>query len=34
MGAAGRRWVKTVWRWDTLADRLAGLLGGDNDAGN
>ncbi|MDT5173795.1 MAG: phosphatidyl-myo-inositol dimannoside synthase [Mycobacterium sp.] len=29
MGAAGREWVKTVWRWDTLAHRLAGLLGGD-----
>jgi len=32
MGAAGREWVQTVWRWDTLADRLAGLLRGD-DAG-
>lgn len=26
MGAAGRDWVTTHWRWDTLADRLAGLL--------
>jgi phosphatidylinositol alpha-1,6-mannosyltransferase len=28
MGAAGRRWVTSQWRWDTLAARLAGLLGG------
>ncbi len=28
MGAAGRDWVMTHWRWDTLAARLAGLLGG------
>jgi phosphatidylinositol alpha-1,6-mannosyltransferase len=26
MGAAGRDWVATHWRWDTLAARLAGLL--------
>jgi phosphatidyl-myo-inositol dimannoside synthase len=26
MGAAGRRWVTSQWRWDTLAARLAGLL--------
>ncbi len=28
MGAAGRRWVTAQWRWDTLAERLAGLLRG------
>jgi phosphatidylinositol alpha-1,6-mannosyltransferase len=28
MGAAGRDWVMTQWRWDTLAARLAGLLDG------
>ncbi len=28
MGAAGRQWVKTQWRWDTLAARLADLLRG------
>lgn len=27
MGAAGRDWVTAQWRWDTLATRLAGLLG-------
>lgn len=27
MGAAGRDWVTAHWRWETLADRLAGLLG-------
>ncbi|MBY0388156.1 MAG: GDP-mannose-dependent alpha-(1-6)-phosphatidylinositol monomannoside mannosyltransferase [Mycobacterium pseudokansasii] len=27
MGAAGREWVTANWRWDTLAIRLAGLLG-------
>jgi phosphatidyl-myo-inositol dimannoside synthase len=27
MGAAGRRWTEQAWRWDTMADRLAGLLG-------
>jgi phosphatidylinositol alpha-1,6-mannosyltransferase len=27
MGAAGREWVTAQWRWDTLAARLAGLLG-------
>jgi phosphatidylinositol alpha-1,6-mannosyltransferase len=32
MGAAGRDWVTSQWRWDTLAARLANLLGGD-DAG-
>jgi phosphatidyl-myo-inositol dimannoside synthase len=26
MGAAGREWVTTQWRWDTLAGRLAELL--------
>ncbi|MFC5906433.1 glycosyltransferase family 4 protein [Streptacidiphilus monticola] len=26
MGAAGRAWVDSTWRWDLLADRLAGLL--------
>ncbi len=26
MGAAGRRWVTSQWRWDTLAARLADLL--------
>ena len=26
MGAAGRRWTEQSWRWDTMADRLAGLL--------
>ncbi len=26
MGAAGREWVRTQWRWDVLAARLAGLL--------
>jgi phosphatidyl-myo-inositol dimannoside synthase len=32
MGAAGREWVTSQWRWDTLAARLADLLRGD-DAG-
>jgi len=27
MGAAGREWVTTQWRWDTLAGRLSDLLG-------
>ncbi|ORA08181.1 alpha-(1-2)-phosphatidylinositol mannosyltransferase [Mycobacterium asiaticum DSM 44297] len=27
MGAAGRDWVRKEWRWDTLAARLADLLG-------
>jgi phosphatidylinositol alpha-1,6-mannosyltransferase len=27
MGAAGRDWVRTQWRWDLLAERLEGLLG-------
>lgn len=27
MGAAGREWVTSQWRWDTLAARLSGLLG-------
>jgi phosphatidylinositol alpha-1,6-mannosyltransferase len=26
MGAAGRRWTEQSWQWDTMADRLAGLL--------
>lgn len=29
MGAAGREWVQAQWRWDTLTERLAGLLSGD-----
>ncbi len=28
MGAAGRRWVTSDWRWDTLAARLGDLLRG------
>ncbi|MDC8985005.1 GDP-mannose-dependent alpha-(1-6)-phosphatidylinositol monomannoside mannosyltransferase [Mycobacterium marinum] len=32
MGDAGRQWVTSQWRWDTLAARLAELLRGD-DAG-
>ncbi len=28
MGAAGRDWVLTNWRWDVLAARLGGLLAG------
>jgi phosphatidylinositol alpha-1,6-mannosyltransferase len=28
MGAAGRAWVTSQWRWDTLAARLADLLRG------
>jgi len=32
MGAAGRDWAASHWRWDTLAARLAELLRGD-DAG-
>lgn len=28
MGAAGRDWVTTDWRWETLAARLADLLRG------
>jgi phosphatidyl-myo-inositol dimannoside synthase len=27
MGAAGREWVTSQWRWDTLAARLSELLG-------
>lgn len=26
MGTAGRRWTEQSWQWDTMADRLAGLL--------
>ncbi len=26
MGAAGRTWVEREWRWDTLAERLRGML--------
>jgi phosphatidylinositol alpha-1,6-mannosyltransferase len=26
MGAAGRAWVESEWRWDTKAARLAALL--------
>lgn len=29
MGAAGRAWVSEHWRWDVLAERLAGMLDGD-----
>jgi len=29
MGAAGRAWVTSQWRWDTMAARLADLLRGD-----
>ncbi|WP_156766694.1 glycosyltransferase, partial [Mycobacterium sp. E2327] len=28
MGAAGREWVTSQWRWDTLATRLSDLLRG------
>jgi phosphatidylinositol alpha-1,6-mannosyltransferase len=28
LGAAGREWVETEWRWETQADRLAALLAG------
>ncbi|MFC6090402.1 glycosyltransferase family 4 protein [Saccharothrix sp. BKS2] len=28
MGEAGREWVTRNWRWDALADRLAGLING------
>ena len=27
LGAAGREWVETEWRWETQAERLAALLG-------
>jgi phosphatidyl-myo-inositol dimannoside synthase len=27
MGEAGRRWVSRNWRWEKIANRLAGLLG-------
>jgi phosphatidylinositol alpha-1,6-mannosyltransferase len=29
MGEAGRDWVKSQWRWDTLASRLGTLLSGE-----
>lgn len=29
LGAAGRDWVESRWRWDTQADRLRSLLSGD-----
>ena len=29
MGAAGRKWVTSEWRWDVLAGRLADLLRGE-----
>jgi phosphatidyl-myo-inositol dimannoside synthase len=29
MGAVGREWVMSEWRWDTLAARLADLLRGE-----
>ena len=28
MGAVGRAWVQREWRWDTVAARLRGMLGG------
>jgi phosphatidyl-myo-inositol dimannoside synthase len=28
MGVAGREWVTSQWRWDTMAARLADLLRG------
>jgi phosphatidylinositol alpha-1,6-mannosyltransferase len=28
MGAAGRQWATSQWRWDNLAARLADLLRG------
>jgi phosphatidylinositol alpha-1,6-mannosyltransferase len=28
MGAAGREWATSQWRWDDLAGRLSGLLSG------
>jgi phosphatidylinositol alpha-1,6-mannosyltransferase len=31
LGAAGRAWVEREWRWDVLAGRLQGLLGGQSD---
>nr|WP_225955398.1 glycosyltransferase family 4 protein [Kibdelosporangium phytohabitans] len=30
MGQAGRQWVSSAWRWDTLASRLSTLLSGEN----
>jgi phosphatidyl-myo-inositol dimannoside synthase len=30
MGAAGRAWVKSAWRWDTHASRLSTLLSGES----
>lgn len=27
MGAAGREWISTDWRWDVLGERLRGILG-------
>ncbi|OBK18545.1 GDP-mannose-dependent alpha-(1-6)-phosphatidylinositol monomannoside mannosyltransferase [Mycobacterium asiaticum] len=32
MGAAGREWVTTQWRWDVLASRLGDLLRGKPDS--
>ncbi|WP_205669383.1 glycosyltransferase family 4 protein [Amycolatopsis suaedae] len=29
MGQAGREWVSANWRWDVMARRLVGMLGGD-----
>ena len=29
VGAAGRGWVEQEWRWELIADRLRGLLHGD-----
>ena len=28
MGAAGRRWIRRDWNWDTLTERLGDLLRG------
>ncbi|WP_193441226.1 glycosyltransferase family 4 protein [Actinosynnema sp. ALI-1.44] len=30
MGQAGRQWVSSAWRWDTLASRLSTLLSGEH----
>ncbi|MEE2031544.1 glycosyltransferase family 4 protein [Rhodococcus chondri] len=32
MGAAGREWVSTQWRWDVLGAKLRGLLGAETPA--
>lgn len=33
MGAAGRQWMSTSWRWDDSAGRLAGFLGRSSETG-